>query len=115
MTTPTTIYRAGDVVLTPFPYADHSGEKKRPVVLLSTDQVSLDTGLYIACMITSHAPRGPWDVELLAWKDAGLLFPSVVRCPKVFGLDHSLILRRLGHLPTSDWARVQSRFREALA
>ena len=55
MTTPTTIYRAGDVVLTPFPYADQSGEKKRPVVL-STDQVSLDTGLYIACMITSYGP-----------------------------------------------------------
>ena len=115
MTTPTTIYRAGDVVLTPFPYADQRGEKKRPVVLLSTDQVSLDTGLYIACMITSHTPRDFWDVELLAWKEAGLLFPSVVRCPKVFGLDHSLILRRLGHLPPSDWVRVQSRFREALA
>jgi len=42
--TPTTIYRAGDVVLTPFPYADQQGEKKRPVVLLSTDWVSLDTG-----------------------------------------------------------------------
>ena len=57
MTTPTTIYRAGDVVLTPFPYADQRGEKKRPVVLLSNDQVSVDTGLYIASMITSHAPR----------------------------------------------------------
>ena len=111
MTTPTTIDRAGNVVLTP----DQRGEKKRPVVLLSTDQVSLDTGLYIAGMITSHTPRDFWDVELLAWKEAGLLFPSVVPCPKVFGLDHSLILRRLGHLPPSDWVRVQSRFREALA
>jgi mRNA interferase MazF len=113
--TPTTIYRAGDVVLTPFPYADQSGEKKRPVVLVSTDQVPLDTGLYIACMITSHTPRDQWDVEVLAWKEAGLLFPSVVRCPKVFGLDQSLILRRLGRLAMSDWAKVQSRFREALA
>ncbi|PSR23487.1 MAG: hypothetical protein C7B45_02810 [Sulfobacillus acidophilus] len=85
------------------------------MVLLSNDQVSVDTGLYIACMITSHAPRDLWNVELLAWKEAGLLFPSVVRCPKVFGLDHILILRCLGPLPTSDWTRVQSRFRAALA
>jgi mRNA interferase MazF len=103
--TPTTIYRAGDVVLTPFPYADQSGEKKRPAVLLSSDRVSLDTGLHIACMITSHAPRGPWDVEVLAWQEAGLLFPSVVRCPEVFGLDQSLILRQLGRLAMSDWGR----------
>ncbi len=103
------------MVLTPFPYADQRGEKKRPVVLLSNDQVSVDTGLYIASMITSHAPRDLWNVELLAWKEAGLLFPSVVRCPKVFGLDHILILRCLGPLPTSDWTRVQSRFRAALA
>lgn len=113
--TPITIYRAGDVVLTPFPYADQSGEKKRPVVLLSVDRIPLDTGLYIACMITSHAPRDAWDVEVLGWQEAGLLFPSVVRCPKVFGLDQNLIFRRLGRLATSDWVRVQARFREALA
>ena len=63
-------------------------------------------------MITSHAPRDPWDVEVLASQEAGLLFPSVVRCPKVFGLDQSLILRRLGRLAMSDWVRVQARFRE---
>lgn len=85
------------------------------MVLLSADQVSLDTGRYIACMITSHAPRDSWDVELLARQESGMLFPSVVRCPKVFGLDHSLILRRLGVLPIGDCTRVQSRFREALA
>ena len=81
-----------------FPMRTKAVRKSDPVIL-STNQVSLDTGLYIACMITSHAPRDPWDVELLTGKEAGLLFPSVARCPKVFGLDHSLILRRLGHLP----------------
>ncbi len=60
MTTPTTIYRAGDVVLTPFPYADQSGEKKRPVVLRSTDQVSLDTGLYIIC---ANFKQSCWQVK----------------------------------------------------
>ena len=113
--TPTTLYRAGDVVLTPFPYADQTGEKKRPVVLLSADQVVRDTGIYIAAMVTSHTARDAWDVPILAWHDAGLLFPSVVRCPKVFGLDQSLILRRLGRLGAADWARVRSRFREAFA
>lgn len=113
--TPTTIYRAGDVVLTPFPYADQSGKKKRPVVLLSADRIPLETGLYIACMVTSHEARNQWDVNVLAWQEAGLLFPSVVRCPKVFAIDQSLILRRLGRLSAGDWKKIQGRFRETLA
>lgn len=59
--TPTTLSKAGDIVLTPFP-----GEKKHPVVLVSVDHVMRDTGISSAAMVTSHATRNARDVPILA-------------------------------------------------
>lgn len=64
--TPTTLSKAGDIVLTPFPYADWPGEKKHPVVLVSVDHVMRDTGISSAAMVTSHATRNARDVPILA-------------------------------------------------
>jgi mRNA interferase MazF len=43
----------------------------------------------------------PGDYVIKDWKSAGLLLPSIARI-KVFTLENSLILRRLGVLSTAD-------------
>lgn len=107
-------YRAGDIVLTVFPFADLTSRKKRPVLIVSSESLHRERGEYIGLMITSHEARDSWDVEMRDWQQASLLFPSVVRVSKVFGLEETSITRQLGRMTDSDLAGVRERFRKAL-
>jgi len=98
-------YKAGDIVLTFFPFADLSS-KKRPVLIVSSESLHHDREEYIGLMITSHEARDSWDVDVKDWRQANLLFPSVVRVSKVFGLEEVSITRRLGEMSESDFVDV---------
>lgn len=65
-------------------------------------------------MITSHEARDGWDVLVTDWRQSALLFPSVVRVSKVFGLEQDIITRRLGKMSERDFASVVECFRKAV-
>ena len=109
------IYKTGDIVLTFFPFSDLSSKKRRPVLIVSSESLHRDRGEYIGLMITSHEARDSWDVEVKDWRQANLLFPSVVRVSKVFGLEEVSITRRLGEMIESDFVDVLERFRKAVS
>jgi mRNA interferase MazF len=96
--------RPGEIVLLSFPFVDVTRVKRRPALVL------LDTGDddVVVARVTSQAVRAPFDVELMEWQQAGLLFPSVVRVHKVATLEKRLLERRLGALTARDWARVRA-------
>ncbi len=104
-------YRSGEIVLLAFPFADATRAKRRPALVL------LDTGDedIVVARVTSQVARGPFDVELLEWKQAGLLLPSVVRVHKVATMEKRLVERRLGTLTASDWARVRAMIQQLWA
>lgn len=97
-------YRSGEVVLLSFPFAGATGAKRRPALVL------LDTGDedIVVARLTSQVAHGPFDVELVEWRRAGLLLPSVARVHKVATLEKHLVERRLGSLTANDWARVRA-------
>ncbi|TEU10717.1 MAG: type II toxin-antitoxin system PemK/MazF family toxin [Anaerolineales bacterium] len=97
-------YRPGEIVLLSFPFTDATEVKRRPaLVLLDTGDEDIVVG-----RVTSQIAQGPFDVELVEWREAGLLLPSVVRVHKMATLEKHLVERRLGTLTASDWARVQA-------
>ena len=97
-------YQAGEVVLLSFPFADASGARRRPALVL------VDTGDedVVVARVTSQPLRSIFDVEIIDWQRAGLLLPSVVRLAKVATLEKRLVERRLGRLATDDWVRVRT-------
>jgi mRNA interferase MazF len=97
-------YRPGEIVLLSFPFADATRVKRRPALVL------LDTGDddIVVGRVTSQVTQGPFDVELVEWRQASLLLPSVVRVHKVATLEKRLVERRLGTLTASDWAQVRA-------
>jgi len=97
-------YRPGEVVLLSFPFAGATRVKRRPALVL------LDTGDedIVVARATSQVARGPFDVELVEWRQAGLLLPSVVRVHKVATVEKRLVERRLGALTAGDWERVRA-------
>ena len=83
---------------------DVSGPRRRPAVVI------FDPGdeQIVVAPITSQPVQAPYDVELIAWQEAGLLLPGTVRTHRPAALDRSLVERELGTLARSDWARVRT-------
>ena len=96
------IYKQFDIVAVPFPFADTATSKKRPAIILSSDEFNQKTKHSVMAMITS-ARNNAWfaDIPITNLSSAGLPKPSVIRM-KLFTLDHRLILNSLGTLSKKD-------------
>jgi mRNA interferase MazF len=101
-------YHSGEIILLSFPFTDVTGVKRRPALVL------LDTGDedIIVARVTSQAVQAIFDVELVEWRQAGLLLPSVVRVDKLATLGKGLVERRLGMLTSNDWMQVVARVKQ---
>ena len=106
-----------------FPYSDLSDKKKRPALVVSSDEINENDKLYdvILALITSNTNRVTCiDTQLLiekasAWgKSSGLLRDSVVRCDHLMTLHRSLIEKVIGKLPRSAMREVDDRLKVAL-
>ncbi|QQK78971.1 type II toxin-antitoxin system PemK/MazF family toxin [Salicibibacter cibi] len=102
-------YKQGDIILIPFPFSDLTGNKKRPALILNKPNVNKQS-LLICMMISSVHRHTSSDIPILEWNEAGLLKPSVVRVNKIFTIDGSMVLKRLGCLNQNDFKPILSKF-----
>jgi len=104
-------YRAGDVVVVPFPYSDRLAEKRRPALVVSNDGLAAQGFIWVA-MITSAAQAACDGDELIADPaGAGLTVACRVRPSKIACIEPSRILRRVGRLEAAAFARVGAAIR----
>lgn len=101
------IFDPFDVVAVPFPFTDRQAFKRRPALVLSSNQFNRTHDQSILAMITSTTGSWPSDVTVDDWREAGLSFPCKVRF-KLFTLDNSLVIRKIGSLSDKD-SRVARR------
>lgn len=104
-----------DVVVTPFPFADLSMERKRPALVLSPlEAFGAQTGVAIIAMITTgRASQWPFDVSITDLEAAGLRHECVVRM-KLAAIDFRRIGPKLGKLAREDAAAVSASLRRLL-
>ncbi len=103
-----------DVVVVPFPFTDRRAAKRRPALVVSSAGFNEVHEQAVLAMITSTAREWQSDVAIRDWREAGLNAPCKVRF-KLFTLDRTLILRRLGALSKRDGAAVKHALRGFLA
>lgn len=107
-------YSRGDVVLVPFPFTDLSGRKKRPGVIISSDGYNKSQNDLIIAQISSQVtPLGADEYLIAEWKQAGLLFPSAVR-PKIFTIEGSRVVKRLGQVPATEMQEIDDKLRSVM-
>ena len=103
-----THFSRGDVLLIPFPYTDQTGSKRRPCVVLSSDDYNTRRADIIVAPNTSNLASGQFaDTQLSDLSSAGLPKPSVVK-GNLGTLQKTLVIRRLGSLSNSDLSKVES-------
>lgn len=111
---PTTGCKRGDVVLVGFMFSDESGWKHRPAVVLSSSAFHASRQEVIVAAVTSNVQRLLFGDHLLAaWKEAGLLFPSVVT-GILRTIKGTMIHRKLGSLTKADLSAVEKELRKVL-
>lgn len=104
----------GDVILVDFVFADESGRKVRPALIVSARAYNDARQEIIIAAITSNVSRRLFGDQLIEdWQEAGLLRPSVVT-GVVRTIRRPMILRRLGALAASDLRAVDHTLRRAL-
>ncbi len=101
------IYEAGDVVVVPFPFTDKAVSKRRPALVISSNQNFGEKSRQSVCAMITTAKQSTWplDTPIDNLDAAGLTAQSVVRF-KLFTLDNRLVVRRAGRLATDDWSKV---------
>ncbi len=103
-----TSYHSGDVILVDIAFSGAVGYKRRPALVISRDNFNSAGIKLIVVAITSNVspPFRLGDLILRDWKAAGLLKPSAVR-GVLATVDKSDVVRKLGTLPVSDFAKVE--------
>lgn len=96
------IYKPFSVVVVPFPFTDSSNVKRRPAIVLSSEEFQKQTEHVTLMMITS-SKHNHWygDHELMDLKETGLKVDSIIR-QKIFTLDVRLILDCIGKISVKD-------------
>ncbi len=93
----------GDVVLVPFPFADQSGAKQRPAVVVSNLSYNTSRRDIVIMAITSRVrqPLAFGEAMVANWQAAGLIKASVLK-PVFTTIEQGLVIRTLGSLATVD-------------
>ena len=99
-------YKRGDMVLVSFLFSDESGLKHRPAVVLSSPAYHRNRKEIVVAAVTSNVDRVFFGDHLLAgWKEAGLLFPSLMT-GIIRTIKSQMVHRRLGSIPHREMASI---------
>ncbi len=103
-----TTYSFGDIVLVPFPFTDQSNTKKRPAVIISSDQYNRQRPDIIIMAVTSQMQSADYfgDMTIRQWQQAGLLKPSVIK-PIFTTVEKGLVLKKLGNMSNNDRKEIK--------
>jgi len=110
-----TAYKRSDIILVPFPFSNQSTTKKRPAVIISSDNYNNVSSDVIIMAITSQVQHihDIGERKLKDWKAEGLLKPSAIKSA-VSTLEQKLIIRKLGVLSADDINAMDSALKELL-
>lgn len=94
-----TEYSFGDIVLVPFPFTDQSSTKKRPAVIVSSNEYNKNRPDIVIMAVTSQIQGSGYysDVIIEKWRQAGLLKPSVIK-PILTTIQKGLVIKILGRI-----------------
>ncbi|MFH1877713.1 MAG: type II toxin-antitoxin system PemK/MazF family toxin [Candidatus Omnitrophota bacterium] len=109
-----TQYNKGDVVLVDVIFSDGTGIKKRPALVISSEEYSKRRQDVIIAAVTSNIQRVlVGDTKLEKWKEAGLLFPSIVT-GIIQTVKAAMITRKLGVLSKKDFQEAKKNLNNIL-
>ncbi|MCJ7494267.1 MAG: type II toxin-antitoxin system PemK/MazF family toxin [Deltaproteobacteria bacterium] len=107
-------YKRGDIVLVDFGFSEGTGSKKRPALIISSDNYHKGRQEVIVVAITGNIKRVLFgDTKIDKWKEVGLIYPSLVT-GIIRTIKDSMIIHKLGTLLQQDFQKVQKNLGKAM-
>jgi mRNA interferase MazF len=112
--------KRGDVVLLDYPYADGSGSKVRPVLIVQNDRDNQRLTNTIVALITKNVSRVHEPTQLLIdvstpeGQQSGLNQTSAVTCGNLFTVAQTKVRRVVGSLSPAMMTRIDVCLKAAL-
>src|SRR5271166_4811897 len=104
--------KRGDIVLLDYPYADGSGSKVRPALVVQNDRDNRRLTNTIVALITRNVSRVGEPTQLLIdlttseGRQSGLNQTSAVNCTNLFTVSRTKVRHIIGSLPPSLMAKI---------
>jgi mRNA interferase MazF len=95
------IYRQRDMVLVPFPFSDLSGQKVRPVLILSNDAYNQQSADVVVCGLTTNLSPAPYSIiiEVTDVEQPGTLrHKSKIKADTIASLEQSILIKQIARL-----------------
>lgn len=107
------MYKQRQIVLVPFPYSDLSGNKRRPVLIVSNDAYNKAFDDVIVCVITSNLRKDEYSVTLSNGDlEIGVLpESSVVNSHKLFTIHTAKILKTFSVVKKEFFGQVNEKIK----
>ena len=104
-------FSRGDVLLVNFIFADETGTKHRPAVIISSQAYHTGRAEVVIAAITSRIDRVKVGDHIIAdWQRASLLFPSVAT-GIIRTIKANMVDRKLGSITHPDMEAIDSKLR----
>ena len=99
-----------------FPFLEGTDAKRRPALIVSTDRLEKEQGLYwIAMITTARSGSRRDDIAVTNRERAGLPEACVIRVARLATIGDAQIARRLGEITSKDRNAVLSLLRRYIA
>ena len=106
-------YEQGDVVLVKVVFSERTGSKKRPALVISTENYHNSRQEVIIAAITNIKRILKGDTSIENWQEAGLKFPSIVT-GIIQTIKQNMIINKLGTLSDKDLQKVKKNIKDFL-
>lgn len=108
-------YKRWDIVAIDFPFVEGTEAKRRPGLIISSERLLVEYGVYWVAMITTAASGAlPSDVPVTNPDRAGLKHACFIRVGRITTVNDALIARKLGEITARDRTAVATLLRRYL-
>ena len=102
-------YERWDVVAVDFPFIEGMEAKRRPALIVSSDKLRQEHGLYWTLMVTTaKGGQRAEDIPVSNLDRAGLSVPCVIRASRIAAIAERGIARRIGDIAPRDRSAVSA-------
>ena len=92
------MYSRGEIVLIPVPFTDLSATKRRPVLVMSNDSYNATNQDIVVVAVTSNQLQSGISIATSDMTQGQLPKPSVIRNDKIYTLNQSIVVKRIGRI-----------------
>jgi mRNA interferase MazF len=102
-------YNRWDIVAVHFPFIEGTDAKRRPALIVSSDRLHAEHGIYWIVMITTaKSGQRTNDIPITNRERAGLPEDCVIRVARITAMTGGQIARRLGDVTPKDRSAVSA-------